>query len=53
LPLDVVDKAFIDTNVDAEDMPDNPSTELQRYEFLEIIGRIAIEKYKHRNLSPA
>tara|TARA_B110000285_G_C14867223_1_gene487437 strand:- start:240 stop:497 length:258 start_codon:yes stop_codon:yes gene_type:complete len=40
-----LDEAFVATNVELEEMPDNPSTDLQRYEFLEIIARIAHLKY--------
>lgn len=43
--LDTLDKAFIDTNMEIEAMPDNPATALQRFEFLEIIARIAEAKY--------
>ena len=40
-----IDTAFVETNVEVEVMEDNPPTELQRYEFLEIILRIAGQKY--------
>ena len=40
-----IDKAFVETNVEIEVMEDNPPTELQRCEFLEIILRIAGQKY--------
>lgn len=41
----MLDKAFIDTNVELYSMPDNPSTALQRFEFLEILVRVAGMKY--------
>ena len=40
-----IDKAFVETNVELEVMDDNPPTDLQRFEFLEIILRIAGMKF--------
>jgi hypothetical protein len=45
LTVEKIDEAFVATNVEVEDMPDNPSTDLQRFEFLEIIARLAHLKY--------
>jgi len=47
--LAAVDRAFIATNVRARDMPEvpnNPGNALCRFEFLEIIVRLATEKYR-------
>ena len=41
-----IDRAFIATNVEIEDLEDNPDRDLCRYEFYEIIARIADEKYR-------
>jgi len=44
--LDTVDRAFIATNVELEKHEENPAAALQRYEFMEIIVRLADSKYK-------
>ena len=41
-----VDNAFVATNFEEEDLDDNPNRELCRYEFLEILVRLADKKYK-------
>ena len=40
-----IDTAFIATNFEIEDMDDNPDRALQRFEFIEILYRIADVKY--------
>ena len=45
-PMDVIDRAFIATNFEIEDMDDNPDGSLQRFEFIEILFRIADVKFK-------
>lgn len=40
-----IDKIFMAANYDVETAEDNPEKELCRYEFLEIIVRLAIAKY--------
>ena len=44
--MNVIDRAFIATNFEIEDMDDNPDRSLQRFEFIEILYRIAEVKYK-------
>lgn len=44
--MHVIDTAFIATNYEIEDMDDNPDGSLQRFEFIEILFRIAEVKYK-------
>ena len=44
--MSVVDRAFIATNVELEDMDENPDRALQRFEFIEILFRLAAAKYK-------
>ena len=41
-----VDRCFVVTNYEEEDIPENPDRALNRYEFLEILVRIADIKYK-------
>ena len=48
-----IDRAFIAVNVDFDDLDDNPQQELCRYEFLEIIVRLAMCKYQDLPLSQA
>jgi hypothetical protein len=48
-----VDRAFIAVNVDFDDLDDNPQQELCRYEFLEIIVRLAMCKYQDLPLTQA
>lgn len=48
-----LDRAFIAVNVDFDDLDDNPAQELCRYEFLEIIVRLAICKYQDLPLTQA
>ena len=42
----MIDRAFIATNFEDDDIDDNPNRELCRYEFMEILIRIADFKYK-------
>ena len=42
----MIDRAFIATNFEIEEMDDNPDRSLQRFEFIEILFRIAEIKYK-------
>ena len=47
--ISAVDRAFIGTNViprGGEEVPNNPGNALSRFQFLEIIVRLAAEKYK-------
>ena len=44
--LETVDRAFIATNYDVEHTEGNPEKQLCRYEFLEILVRLAGEKYR-------
>ena len=44
--LATIDRAFIATNFDQEHVEGNPEKQLCRYEFLEILVRLASEKYK-------
>jgi len=39
------DRIFIASNIEEEDLQDNPDRALCRYEFLEILVRMAIAKY--------
>lgn len=48
-----IDRCFIAVNVDLDDLDDNPQQELCRYEFFEIIVRMAMFKYQDLPLSPA
>ena len=48
-----IDRCFIAVNVDFDDLDDNPQQELCRYEFFEIIVRMAMCKYRDLQLSPA
>jgi len=43
--MSAIDRAFIATNFEEVDLEDNPDKSLCRYEFYEIIVRIAVEKY--------
>ena len=45
LTMTTVDRVFIVTNVELEEQEDNPDRDLCRYEFYEIIARLAKEKY--------
>eukprot|EP00349_Pseudokeronopsis_sp_Brazil_P006027 CAMPEP_0202967230 /NCGR_PEP_ID=MMETSP1396-20130829/12024_1 /ASSEMBLY_ACC=CAM_ASM_000872 /TAXON_ID= /ORGANISM="Pseudokeronopsis sp., Strain Brazil" /LENGTH=291 /DNA_ID=CAMNT_0049692037 /DNA_START=293 /DNA_END=1165 /DNA_ORIENTATION=+ len=51
VPLATVDRLFIATNVELEAMDDNPDKALCRFEFLEILVRIANSKYKEPGLA--
>lgn len=44
--MSTIDRIFIATNVETESLEDNPDRDLCRYEFFEILVRIADEKYK-------
>ena len=48
-----IDRCFIAVNVDFDDLDDNPQQELCRYEFFEIIVRLAMCKYQDLPLTPA
>lgn len=41
-----VDMAFIATNVELVEVQTNPDRDLNRYEFMEILVRLANEKYR-------
>jgi hypothetical protein len=41
-----LDRLFIASNFELEDQEDNPDTALIRFEFIELLMRIAVEKYK-------
>ena len=46
MPISTIDRLFIAVNVELEKLEDNPDRDLCRYEFLEILVRIATTKYK-------
>ena len=46
--MSAIDTMFIATNFEEEDMEDNPDRALCRYEFMEILCRIADYKYKKK-----
>ena len=50
LKLPDVDRSFIATNYMDKKIPLNPSTALVRFEFLEMIVRLAQDKYVHSNI---
>jgi hypothetical protein len=45
LPMATFDRMFIASNIEEEDLEDNPDRALCRYEFLEILVRMAYAKY--------
>ena len=45
LSLTAIDQAFIAVNVELEELENNPDRDLCRYEFYEIIVRMARSKY--------
>lgn len=47
----LVDRMFIAVNFEEEELDDNPDRELCRYEFMEILVRIADAKYKQRKMA--
>jgi hypothetical protein len=47
-----VDRLFIATNVELEAIDDNPDKALCRFEYLEIIVRLANVKFKESGLVP-
>ena len=47
--INTIDMAFIATNVELVQDDDNPDRDLNRYEFFEIILRLANEKYRKTN----
>lgn len=47
-----VDRLFIQTNFEVTDLPDNPDNSLCRYEFFEIIVRIACAKFEALPVTP-
>ena len=44
--ISVIDRIFIATNVEIEQIEENPDRALCRYEFFEILVRIAAAKFK-------
>ena len=46
LPQSTVDRYFLQVNVEVEDQGDNPDKALIRFEYIELMIRLAIEKYK-------
>jgi len=47
VPLATIDRIFITANVERDEKhADNPPTALQRFEFLEVIARVALAKFK-------
>eukprot|EP00347_Sterkiella_histriomuscorum_P002614 403367462 len=50
--LSTIDRIFIATNVELEKNDDNPDKALQRYEFYEILVRIAQSKFKDPGICP-
>ena len=50
LNIEVLDQIFMDTSIDLEEMPEEPSTELQRFQFMEVIVRLAGAKYLKRGI---
>ena len=46
LPLATIDRLFISTNLEDQDIAENPDRSLCRFEFFEILVRIAANKYK-------
>lgn len=48
-----VDRIFIAVNVELEELSDNPDRDLCRYEFYEILARIAMCKYQDLDIPPA
>lgn len=48
--MSTIDRIFIATNVEMVELADNPDRDLCRYEFYEIIVRIADEKYKKSHI---
>lgn len=48
-----IDRCFIAVNVDFDDLDDNPQQELCRYEFFEIIVRMAMFKYQDLKMTVA
>lgn len=51
MPLSLIDTIFVNTNYELEDHNDqNPNRELCRYEFYEILLRIAKAKYKDQGV---
>lgn len=46
----MVDRAFIAVNYEEENLDDNPNRELCRYEFMEILIRIADFKYRQNKV---
>ncbi|TNV86466.1 hypothetical protein FGO68_gene14966 [Halteria grandinella] len=46
LPMSTFDRMFIAVNIEEEDLEDNPDRALCRYEFWEILVRIAVARYE-------
>ena len=46
VPLSTIDRIYIQTNKEASNVKENSDTHLCRYEFFEILVRIAGVKYK-------
>jgi hypothetical protein len=51
LTIGTLDRLFIATNVELVDMDDNPDNELCRFEYLEILVRIAGAKFKDTGIT--
>jgi hypothetical protein len=49
LKVSTIDQLFVATNLDVLNLEDNPERQLCRYEFFEILVRIAGAKYKDNN----
>jgi hypothetical protein len=49
--VSTIDRVFIATNVEIVDLEDNPDRDLCRYEFYEILVRMAEEKYRKPNIA--
>jgi len=46
VPQSAVDRLFIATNVELSNQAENPDKQLVRFEFIELLIRIAAEKYR-------
>ena len=46
MPQSTVDRYFLQVNMEVEDHGDNPDKALIRFEYIELMIRLAIEKYK-------
>ena len=48
--LSTIDRLFITTNLEEEEVADNPNRSLCRYEFWEVLVRIAGQKFKEQKI---